>query len=204
MPFILEGIVTTRTGDGELHLAPMGPIVPPEETHLLLRPFPTSTTYRHLREDRQGVFHITDDVLLFAYAALGEPLAQQTPGTSDLREDATYKLRVQPASQVAGFVLSNACRVLEFIVESIDDTQERMHVVARVVQRRQFRDFIGFNRAKHAVLEATILLTRLHLLDRTEVTAEFHKYEVIVGKTGGESELQAFGFLRQRLEQAVS
>ena len=73
MPFILEGIVTTRNEDGAVNVAPMGPIIDPDEaphiTRLHLRPFQTSTTFANLARTRQGVFHVTDDVLLLARAA---------------------------------------------------------------------------------------------------------------------------------------
>src|SRR5690242_2730467 len=73
---ILEGIVTTRNPDGRVNVAPMGPLVELSETgdpqfgRLLLRPFKTSTTFRNLARERCGVFHVTDDVLLLAKAAV--------------------------------------------------------------------------------------------------------------------------------------
>ena len=78
MPFILEGIVTTRNEDGTINVAPMGPVVDPAEapriTNLLLRPFQTSTTYANLARTRQGVFHVTDASVrllgLFAFVIL--------------------------------------------------------------------------------------------------------------------------------------
>ena len=69
---LLEGIVTTRNADGSPHLAPMGPIVDKQFDALLLRPFRSSTTYLNLKRTGQGVLHVTDDVELFARAAVGE------------------------------------------------------------------------------------------------------------------------------------
>ena len=60
------------------------------------------------------------------------------------------------------------------------------------------RDFFGFNRAKHAVVEAAILATRLHLLPLAEVAAEFTKLRVIVGKTGGPDEHDRDGLARSQ------
>lgn len=68
---ILEGIVTTRNVDGTTNIAPMGPIVDSDFTTLIFRPFKTSTTYENLIRARTGVFHVTDDVELFAAAAVG-------------------------------------------------------------------------------------------------------------------------------------
>ncbi len=69
---ILEGVVTTRDPHGRLNVAPMGPIVDAEMRELRLRPFQTSTTFRNLKTTGCGVFHVTDDVLLIARAAVGK------------------------------------------------------------------------------------------------------------------------------------
>jgi hypothetical protein len=182
---ILEGLVTTLNADGSRHMAPMGPQVDAGFSRLLLRPFPTSETYRNLLAHREGVLHVTDDALLIARAALGA--ATPLPPT-------------RPAEQVRGFVLDDCCRHYEFVVRSIDASGERVHVDAEVVHAARHRDFWGFNRAKHAVIEAAILATRLHLLPRQEVEAEFRKFRVIVDKTGGPAECEAMSFLESRLQ----
>jgi hypothetical protein len=50
----------------------------------------------------------------------------------------------------------------------------------------------GFNRAKHAVLEAAILATRKHILPPADIEAEFRKFAIIIAKTGGPQEKAAF------------
>ena len=182
---ILEGLVTTLNADGSPHLAPMGPRVEGDFTRFLLRPFPTSGTYRNLVAHREGVLHVTDDALLIAKAALGavDPLPA-----------------LRPAENVKGFVLVDACRHFEFAVRSIDASGERVHIEAEVVHVGRHRDFWGFNRAKHAVVEAAILATRMHLIPHAEIAAEFMKLRVIVTKTGGPAEFEAMDFLDARLQ----
>jgi hypothetical protein len=181
---ILEGLVTTRNADGSAHLAPMGPRVGADFTRFTLRPFPTSGTYRNLLAHPEGVLHVTDDALLIARAALGA--ADPPPPT-------------RPAEKVGGFVLADCCRHYEFVVRGVDTTGERVSIEAEVVHEARHRDFWGFNRAKHAVVEAAILATRLHLIPRDEVAAEFYKLRVIVGKTGGPDEHAAMDFLEARV-----
>jgi hypothetical protein len=89
------------------------------------------------------------------------------------------------------------------VVRSIDTSSERVKIEAEVVHMGVLREFFGFNRAKHAVLEAAILATRFGLLNLDEVTAEFRKLRVIVDKTGGPAEVEAFDFLQGELEQAL-
>ena len=182
---ILEGLVTTCSPDGTPHLAPMGPRVEGVDfTHFTLRPFPTSTTCQNLLANRQGVLHVTDDAYLIARAALGavDPMPL-----------------VQPATMVRGWVLANACRYHEFEVRTVDTTGERVSLDAEVVHSGRLRDVWGFNRAKHAVVEAAILATRFHLIPLDEIATEFRKLRVIVAKTGGPDELAAMEFLDSRL-----
>src|SRR5262249_2639665 len=140
--------------DGTTNVAPMGPIVDAGMTRLTLRPFQTSTTYANLKRTGVGVLHVTDDVLLLARAAIGRL--------------ATVPRMFRPMV-IDGDVLADACRWYEFRVTSLDDSAERTRIEADVVHVGRLRDFFGFNRAKHAVLEAAILATRLHLLPPGDV-----------------------------------
>ena len=64
-----------------------------------------------------------------------------------------------------------------------------------VVHRGVTREFIGFNRARHAVLEAAIYATRLHLLSREFIESEMARLQVIVDKTAGPDEHEAMTLL---------
>src|SRR5262245_41032133 len=185
---ILEGLVTTTNADGTMHLAPMGPRVAADWTTFLLRPFPSSQTYRNLKAHPQGVLHVTDDVLLLAKAAVGQAPTQESV----------------PATKVSGFVLTGACRYYEFVIQAMDESKERVHIEAEVVHRGTLREFFGLNRAKHAVVEAAILATRLHLLPVAEVLADYRKLRVLVEKTGGPPEHEAFDFLHAHVEKALA
>ena len=179
---ILEGIVTSCDSNGTVNVAPMGPVVDASMASLLLRPYKTSNTYRNLKQRPCGVFHVVDDVLLLARAAIGELSA--TPPTF-------------AAKKIEGAVLESACRWYEFEVEHIDETEERTNLKARVVHVGRLRDFFGFNRAKHAVLEAAILATRLDFLPREDVLQQFETLRVPVEKTAGSDEREAFALLER-------
>jgi len=181
---ILEGLVTTIDAAGAPHVAPMGPIVDADCSLLVFRPFPTSTTGANLLRSGAGVFHLTDDARQIAFAALGKlvPLPVMIPATA-----------------VRGSIIEDCCRAFEFEATSIDTAGERYRIEARVLVRHTFRDFLGFHRAKHAVLEAAILATRFHILDLAVVATEFRKLRTIVDKTGGEAERDAMDFLEGEL-----
>ncbi|MBS0204769.1 MAG: DUF447 family protein [Planctomycetes bacterium] len=177
---ILEGLVTSRNAAGDINLAPMGPIVDESMTTLILRPFQTSTTYQNLRQNPQGVFHVVDDVLLIAQAALHRLAA--IPETF-------------PAARIEGRVLQDCCRWYEFEIVTCDDSNERTRLEANVVHTGRIRDMFGFHRARHAVLEATILATRLHLLAEQDVRNQLNSLAIPVDKTAGPREREAFALV---------
>lgn len=186
---ILEGLVTTCDLGGQPHLAPMGPIVDDEMHTLRLRPFQTSTTFRNLQRTGEGVLHVTDDVELFARAAVGK-VETLPPMLS--------------AKHVTGWILADACRWYEFRVTSLDTTQDRSEIIAEVVAQGFQRDFFGFNRAMHAVLELAILATRVHLLAPEYLQAEIERLAVPVQKTAGPKETRAFEFLAAHLRNKLA
>src|SRR5262245_48426931 len=164
----------------------MGPRVGPDMRRFVLRPFQTSTTFRNLRDTGEGVLHVTDDVLLLARAAIGR----------DVREPH------RPADRVRGCVLTNACRYYEFRVADLDDHEPRATLLAETVAEGRLRDFFGLNRAKHAVVEASILATRIGLLPPDEILAEFRRLSPLVEKTGGPPEREAFDLLLEHVREA--
>lgn len=186
---IIEGVVTTENSDGSVNIAPMGPRTDPSLARLLLRPFPTSDTFQNLRRTGRGIFHITDDAELIARAAIG-------------------KLETQPkliaAPQNAGWIIADACRWLAFEARSIDESGPRVEIDCEVVARETVRDFLGFNRAKHALIEGAILATRIGILPGEKITADFASLEVIVDKTAGEAERRAWAVLRDYVRRRVS
>lgn len=186
---ILEGIMTTINGDGGVNIAPMGPIVDADMTTLRLRPYQTSMTYQNLKRTGQGVFHVTDDVLLLAQAAVGQ--IDPMPTMSE-------------CTAVSGYVLTDTCRWYALEVNSIDDSQPRTEIFARVVEHGRLRDFFGFNRAKHAVVEAAILATRIEFLPPESILQQFGELAVPVEKTGSRREHEAFETLRRYVRAALA
>ena len=195
---ILEGIVTTRNADGSVNISPMGPLVDEAMRRIELRPFRTSTTYANLRRIGAGVLHVTDDVLLLAQAAVGQP---------DPMPPATTVGDIAAASELDGLadavreavVLRDACRWYAFRVVETDDRALRASLVAEVVCSGRIRDFFGFNRGKHAVLELAILATRVGILPADEIDAQWAMLRPWIEKTGGPREHAALEFLESWL-----
>ena len=190
LPFILEGIVTTLNRDGSINIAPMGPIVELGHEELgheigirrfLFRPYQDSQTCRNLIATKQGVFHLNDDVLLFARAITKQLTAEELPLT--------------PAKNIKGKIISNACQWYEFQIVSCNTESTRAELEAKVLHQGGRGCFLGFNRAQNAIIETAILATRLHLLDNDFLQQELGRFRIIVEKTGGTRECEAFGLL---------
>jgi uncharacterized protein len=173
---IIETIVTTVDPNGSINFAPMG--VEWGDDTIVLKPFLETTTFRNLSATGVAVVNLTDDVMLFAQGAVSSP---QFPS--------------HPAAVVKGVVLEAACSWRELQVSTVDDKPPRSRIEARVVHRGVKREFIGFNRARNAVLEAAILATRTHLLPAEQIREEFARLQVIVDKTAGPREQEAMAFL---------
>jgi uncharacterized protein len=185
MALIREAIVTTVNAQGEPHLAPLGLIA--EGDRWILAPFHPSTTLENLRQAPFAVANLTDDVRVFAGCLTGRrdwPLAA--------------------ANVVAAPRLAATLAHLELVVVEVREHELRPRFVCHVVHRASHAPFQGFNRAQAAVIEGAVMVSRLHLLSRTEVEAELARLEIVVGKTAGAAEAEAWGWLKERAEQVFS
>ena len=72
----------------------------------------------------------------------------------------------------------------------------RADVATRVVAGAVGRPFAGLCRAKHAVVEASILASRARRLPRDEVLRELDRLDPLVDKTGGPAEREAMAYIR--------
>ncbi len=176
-PIIIETVVTTLNPDGSVNCGAMG--VEWGMERIVIKPYQGTRTLRNLKRAGAAVVNLTDDILLFSQAALGDP----RPAT-------------RPAAGVEGVVLADACSWREVRVESIEDREPRARVGTVVVGAGRGREFVGLNRARHAVLEASILASRARLLAAEDVQAELDRLQVAVDKTAGPREREAMEYVR--------
>lgn len=177
---ILESIVTTVDAQGCVNIAPMGPQVEDESySAITLKPFRSSRTYANLMRSGTAVVHVTDDVELVARAAIGTIAGDG--------------LTVPMLGRWHRLV--DCCRWFAVEVDHWHDDPLRPQAACRIVHRGDQRPMFGFNRGKHAVIEAAILATRLDLLGREEVRRQMGQFAVWVEKTGGPAERRAWQWL---------
>lgn len=183
---IIETIVTTVDAQGAVNIAPMGLEWSGSDAESpVLKPFLETVTYRNVVATGVAVVNITDDVRVFAQAAISSP-----------------SFPVDRAVVVDGFSLRDACSWRELRVKSIDSTAPRSRMETEIVHHGFRREFVGFNRASHAVLETAIYATRVHLLARDFLEAELLRLQVIVDKTAGPAEREAMALLANYIRSA--
>lgn len=185
MPLIRETIVTTINAKGEPHIAPLGIIA--EGERWILAPFHPSTTLANLRQTPCAVANLTDDVRVFAGCLTGRrdwPLAA--------------------SNIVSASRLADANAHLELVVDELRDDPQRPRFVCRVAHRAAHRPFEGFNRAQAAVIEGAVLISRLHMLPRAEIEVGMARLEIVVRKTAGAAEAEAWGWLTEKAAQFIA
>lgn len=181
MPMIRECIVTTMDLTGQVQIAPLGLIE--DDDRWIIAPFKPSITLDNLRAVPFAVANYSDDVRVFAGCLTG-------------RRD--FPLVVSKTIGVPR--LSSALAHAELAVESVTEDEQRPRFHCRVVREEVHAPFRGFNRAKAAVIEAAILVSRLHMLPREKVEQEIAYLKIAISKTAGPEELEAWGWLLERIE----
>jgi hypothetical protein len=180
MLYIRETIITTVDGSGKVHIAPIGIIA--EKDGWVIAPFRPSVTLDNLAAVPFAVANYTDDVRIFAGCLTGR--------------------RDWPTQPVEGFAVPRLKAALAHSVlrvESISDDAVRPRHFCRVVQEETHAPFTGLNRAKAAVLELAILVSRLGMLPREKIEAEITYLSIAIEKTAGPDEREAWGWLMQKV-----
>lgn len=181
MPMIRELIVITMGADGRPHIAPLGLIE--DADYFIAAPFTPSRTLDNLRERPFLTASVTDDMRVYAGCLTG-------------RRD----WPVLPARRVPGFYLQGAHSHRELEVAVVEEDELRPRFRCRVLHEEAHGPAPGFNRAQAAIIEAAILVSRLHMLPPEKVRSERAYLEIAIGKTAGEREREAWGWLMEKID----
>ncbi len=177
---ILETIVTTCTADGDTHIAPMG--LRQQDGLFLLAPFKPSRTLDNMRREGHAIINYTDDVRVFAGCLSGH-----------------WDWPLCPAVKVSGQRLQDCLSHVELQLEHDSEDEQRPELLFRPVYEETHAPFCGFNRAQSAVIEAAVLVSRLHMLPREKIEAEISYLRIAIEKTAGPREQVAWDWMLQRI-----
>lgn len=177
---IREVILTTVSETGVLHIAPMGVHEAGDEK--LVMPFRPSVTLDNILATGHAVMNQCDDVRIFAGCLTGR---RDWPAVE--------------AGCIVGKRLAGALAHTELELVRVEDDPVRPRLFCRVVHEASHAPFRGFNRAQYSVLEAAILVSRLHMLPESKIRQELDYLAIGLDKTAGPAELEAWGWLMARV-----
>lgn len=177
---IQEVIVTTADGGGQAHIAPMG--IRRRGELILVAPFRPSRTLDNLVQTRCAAINFTDDVRLFAGCLTG-------------RRD----WPLVPSERIVAPRLAESLAHCEVALAEIQEDPARPKLLCRPVFEANHSPFQGFNRARAAVLELAILVSRLEMLPPEKIAREIAYLHIAIDKTAGPKELEAWGWLMERV-----
>ncbi len=176
MSLIYEVIVTTVNQSGNAHIAPMG--IREQDGLTVIAPFRPSKTLENLQETNSAVINLTDDVRVFAGCLTGR---------------SAWSTR--PATKVQGVVLEQALAHRELKVKEFVEDETRPKFLCDEICRETHAPFQGFNRAQAAVIEAAVLVSRLHMLPKEKIDNEIEYLKIAMEKTAGLREKEAWNWL---------
>ncbi len=178
---IQEAIVTTINSQGNAHIAPMGIHV--RDDKFVILPFKPCSTLDNILETKTAVINYCNDVRIFAGCITG-------------RRDWPLK----KTNKVDGQYLEAALAHCELEIVSIEDDDVRPMIFCKAVHTVNHKPFTGFNRAQFSVIEAAILVSRLHMLPWDKVEEELQYLHIGLDKTAGENEMEAWRWLMEVVE----
>jgi hypothetical protein len=179
---IQETIVTTLSFHAVAHIAPMG-VHAMGDGRLLIMPFRPSATLENILATGCAVLNHTDDVRVFAGCLTGHRLWP-----------------LVDAEQVPVPRLADCLSHVELELDRVEEDAVRPRLYCKRLHEANHSPFKGFNRAQMAVLEAAILVSRLHLLPWGKVESELAYLSVACEKCAGEREREAWGWLMEKVE----
>ncbi len=177
---IHEIIVTTLAENGSTHIAPMG--IREQDDLVVISPFKPSATLDNIQHSRSATINRVADVRVFAGCLTGRrdwPLVDNSVTTEQHLQCALSHQELQ--------------------LERVEDDEQRPRFFMKVVHEQTHAPFTGFNRAQAAVLEAAILVSRLHMLPAEKIRSEIDYLTIAIDKTAGEHEKTAWEWLMDKV-----
>ena len=179
---IFETIISTVDIENDPHITPFG--VHFEDKNIIISPYKPSTTLNNILATKFAVLNMTDDVRVFAGALTGHT-----------------NWSLLPVNDCAGYRLADclAHTVLQLI--TVRDDETRPQLVMQVICSENHQSFQGFNRAQAAVVELSILASRLGRMPKEKVMTERVYLQIAIDKTAGGRELEAWEWLMDKIDR---
>ena len=183
---IFETIITSIDSAGKPHVTPFG--IKYEGENVVVSPYKPSTTLDNILATKCAVMNLTDDVRVFA-------------GAVCKRQNFSPLQNISLQTNIhAGYRLADCLAHVELELLEVHDDATRPQLVMKKVAEFNHKPFAGFNRAQAAVIELAVLVSRLHMLPREKIQSELQYLQIAIDKTAGERELEAWGWLIEKID----
>ena len=180
---IWETVVTTRSSGGRVHVAPMG-IRESAEGRVVLAPFRPSTTLENVLATR----------------VRRRELHRRRAGHRRLPDRPARLADAWPASASSASASTAHSPIASSRWRGSTRTASARACTATSSSPANHRPFRGFNRAQAAVVEAAILVSRLHMLPPEKIDTEMKYLAIAIEKTAGPTEREAWSWLVERID----
>ncbi|MGV0005393.1 MAG: DUF447 domain-containing protein [Candidatus Porifericomitaceae bacterium WSBS_2022_MAG_OTU9] len=175
---IYETIVSTENEDGSTRVAPLG--ARRKGSQIILAPFAPSRTLDNIRRSSQAVINLCEDVTIFAGCITGR-----------------YDWPTEPGKIVRPQRLKAANTHIEVQATAEQGDQQRTKFTCDIVHSQTHKAFGGHNRARAAVIEAAVHISRIGIMATGEIQQHLTALQAQIDKTAGAKEKQAWQWLTQ-------
>src|SRR4051812_26219801 len=145
---IFEVVITTCSPEGAVHVAPMGVRYVHQE--VVLKPFRPSQTLDNVVATRTAVLNVVSDTRVFAGCV------------TQRRNWPTLPLATSDGAPAVRLACAHSHLLLRLAGMESDPQRPTLRLAR--LHEGQHSPYPGFNRAQAAVIEAAVLVSRLHML----------------------------------------
>ena len=181
---IIETIVSTISNDGKVNFSPFG--IKKNKNQIYISPYIPSKTLLNLKSSRCAVVNYTDNTSFFVDCITGNK-----------------KFKKKKCKNFPGYFLENCFSYEQVKVKKIIEDKLRPTFVCEIDESFHIKSYKGHNRAKASIIEACILASRVHLLDKKKILNELSYLSISVDKTAGTLEKKSWKKILKYIDKKI-
>ena len=181
---IIETIVSTMDNDEKVNFSPFG--IKKNKNQIYISPYIPSKTLLNLESTKCAVVNYTDDTSFFVNCIIGNK-----------------KFKKKKCKNFPGFFLEYCFGYEQVKVKRIIKDKLRPTFVCEIDKSFQIKGYLGHNSAKASIIEACILASRVHLLDKKKILNELSYLSISVDKTAGTLEKKSWKKILKYIDKKI-
>lgn len=181
---ILETLICSLDSNEEINVAPFG--IKKKKDLIVISPYLPSRTHENLLNNEYASINYADDIGLFVNCFLNK-----------------NKFKFKKCNLIKGFFLSEALSHQEVKVIDYKKNNLRPSFYCKIVYFKNHAPFLGLNRARHALLEACILASRIKILKKEKILNELNYLSIAVEKTSGKKEISLWNDMKNFIMKGI-